>query len=135
MFIDDPNDAVSFDADTLAIEEIREGEAYEGFRIKIRGNLGSTLLSVLVDIGIGDAITPSPQKMEFPTLLYFQASVIQTYPRETVVAEKFDAICALGIRNSQMKDCFDLWKIAKDRHCSTSSHKRIRSSVRSSDWP
>lgn len=56
--VQDLDDAVTFDADSLTIEEIREGEAYEGFRVKIPGSLGTASLSVLVDIGIGDAITP-----------------------------------------------------------------------------
>jgi hypothetical protein len=35
------------------------------------------------------------------------------YPRETVVAEKFQAMVMLGIANSRMKDFFDLWTLAR----------------------
>jgi len=31
-----------------------------------------------------------------------------TYPKETVVAEKFEAMAKLGIANSRMKDFYDL---------------------------
>jgi hypothetical protein len=34
------------------------------------------------------------------------------YPRESVVAEKLEAIVNLGMANSRMKDYFDLWFIA-----------------------
>lgn len=35
------------------------------------------------------------------------------YPPETVVAEKFQTLVALGMLNSRMKDFFDLWAIAE----------------------
>ena len=35
------------------------------------------------------------------------------YPRETVVAEKFEAMVYLGTLNSRMKDFFDIWLLAR----------------------
>jgi hypothetical protein len=37
---------------------------------------------------------------------------LKAYPPETVLAEKFQAMTALGIANSRMKDFFDIWAIA-----------------------
>jgi len=37
---------------------------------------------------------------------------LRAYPRETVVAEKLEALVTLGIANSRMKDYFDLWILA-----------------------
>ena len=31
------------------------------------------------------------------------------YPKYTMVAEKFHAVCLLGMANTRMKDYFDLW--------------------------
>jgi Nucleotidyl transferase AbiEii toxin, Type IV TA system len=39
---------------------------------------------------------------------------LATYPVETVVAEKFEAMVKLGIANSRMKDFFDVWILARD---------------------
>ena len=39
----------------------------------------------------------------------FQAPKLRVYPRYTVAAENLEAITALGIANSRMKDFFDLW--------------------------
>lgn len=39
---------------------------------------------------------------------------LSAYPPETVVAEKLDAIILFGIRNSRMKDYFDLWILANN---------------------
>jgi hypothetical protein len=37
---------------------------------------------------------------------------IHAYPPETVIAEKYQAMVALGTVNSRMKDFFDLWFMA-----------------------
>jgi hypothetical protein len=41
-------------------------------------------------------------------LLNFPAPVLRAYPRETVVAEKLEALTALGLLNRRMKDFCDL---------------------------
>jgi len=65
-----------------------------------------------IDIGFGDAITPGPQRVTYPTLLDSPAPQLQADPRETVVAEKFQAMVLLGIANSRMKDFYDVWTLA-----------------------
>ena len=35
------------------------------------------------------------------------------YPRETVIAEKLEAITVLGLLNSRLKDYFDIWLLSK----------------------
>ena len=37
------------------------------------------------------------------------APQLRAYPKYTAVAEKFHAVCLLGIANTRMKDYFDLW--------------------------
>ena len=51
---------------------------------------------------------PGPTRVEYPTLLNFPAPVVLAYPRETVFAEKLEAITKLGLLNSRMKDFYDL---------------------------
>lgn len=65
-----------------------------------------------VDIGYGDVITPEPVDIEYPALLGQPAPHLRAYPPETVVAEKFQAMVALDMLNSRMKDFFDLWAVA-----------------------
>src|SRR5260221_14742187 len=74
---------------------------------------GSVILSIQIDVGLGDAITPAPLITEFPWILGQLLPRIRTYPRETVVAEKFEAMVQLGIANSRMKDFFDLRFLAR----------------------
>ncbi|HEX2882697.1 MAG TPA: nucleotidyl transferase AbiEii/AbiGii toxin family protein, partial [Polyangiaceae bacterium] len=61
-----------------------------------------------VDIGFGDAITPAPEEVVFPTLLDSPAPKFRAYPKETVVSEKLEAMVQLGMANSRMKDFYDL---------------------------
>ncbi len=67
-----------------------------------------------MDIGFGDAITPAPELVTYPTLLDgMDAPRLRAYPVYTVIAEKFHAMVELGINNSRMKDFFDLAVIAR----------------------
>jgi hypothetical protein len=61
-----------------------------------------------IDIGFGDVIVPAPTRVEYPTLLDFPAPVLLAYPKETVVAEKLEALTKLGLLNSRIKDYYDI---------------------------
>jgi Nucleotidyl transferase AbiEii toxin, Type IV TA system len=75
----------------------------------LQGKLDSTKISIQVDIGFGDAVTPLPEEALLPSILDLPDPRLQIYPRETVVAEKFQAMVALGISNSRLKDFYDIW--------------------------
>ncbi len=102
-------DGIVFLEETVRAEKIKEEQEYEGVRIKLIGKLASTKISVQVDIGFGDAVTPTPEEAEFPSILNLPAPSLLIYPRETVIAEKFQAMVTLGIRNSRLKDFYDIW--------------------------
>jgi hypothetical protein len=76
--------------------------------------VGSARCAIQVDVGFGDAVTPGPQMVAYPTLLTgFPAPTLRAYPVYTVVAEKYQAMVMLGQANSRMKDFFDLAVIAQ----------------------
>ncbi len=102
-------DGLVFLADTVKGVEIREAKKYQGVRITLTAKLGSAIVPIQVDIGFGDAVTPAPEYIEYPTLLDFAAPRLHVYPKYTVVAEKFEAMTSLGIANSRMKDFYDIW--------------------------
>lgn len=107
------DDGLVLDADNLDVEPIREDQQYGGVRVKTTAHLGSTRIPVQVDIGFDDAVTPAAQELEFPSLLSAEGPRLKTYPRETVVAEKLQAIVALGQANSRMKDFYDLLALSR----------------------
>ena len=108
------NDGLEFLAETVRGERIREDEEYEGVRVHLEARLAAARIKVQIDVGFGDIVTPAPEETEYPVLLDFPAPRLRTYPRETVVAEKFEAMVKLGIVNSRMKDFYDLWVMARD---------------------
>lgn len=109
----DVDDGVSFQPDTVQAAEIRKEANYAGVRITLLGLIDGARCSIQIDIGYGDAVTPEPQVIEYPVLFReFGAPKLRVYPRETVVAEKLEALASLGIANSRMKDYFDLWVLA-----------------------
>lgn len=106
-------DGLEFDPDSIRVAEIREGQSYQGQRVKMNARLGNANIPVQVDIGFGDVVTPAAQAIDYPTLLDLPAPKIRAYPPETVVAEKLQALVDLGMQNSRMKDFYDLWSIAR----------------------
>lgn len=108
------DDGLKFIAQTVTAELIKDGDEYEGVRVHFNASLDNARIPLQVDIGFGDAITPAAVEAEFPTLLEFPAPRVMVYPKATVIAEKFQAMVALGIANSRMKDFFDLWTLARE---------------------
>ncbi len=66
-----------------------------------------------IDVGFGDAVTPRAEVATFPALLDFPAPQVRAYPAASVVAEKFQAMVALGIANTRMKDFYDLYRLSE----------------------
>jgi hypothetical protein len=106
------DDGVVFDAETLTVAPIREDQAYGGVRVALLARIASAQIRLQIDVGSGDAITPEATSAEFPALLDFPAPRLLVYPRETVVAEKLEAIVQLGMANSRMKDFYDIVVLA-----------------------
>lgn len=104
-----PDDGIVFPKDSIQIDDIRENTAYGGIRVKLIGQLGTARVPVQVDIGIGDAVHPEPQWMDFTPLLNFPAPRIRSYPIYSVVAEKFQTMEELRELNSRMKDYYDIF--------------------------
>jgi hypothetical protein len=105
-------DAVSFDADAVAIEAIRAEDEYAGTRATLPARCGKARLSLQIDMGLGDSVWPAPRSCAYPALLDFPPPEVLAYPREAVVAEKLEALVVLGDRNSRIKDFFDLHHMA-----------------------
>ena len=111
--IDVEDDGVVFKPETLQAEPARTEDEYSGVRITMTAEIAGARLPIQIDIGFGDAVTPAVLEINYPSLLDMPAPRLRAYPPETVVAEKFQALVALGILNSRMKDFFDLWAISE----------------------
>jgi predicted nucleotidyltransferase component of viral defense system len=107
-------DGVEYEVGSVAVEAIRADDEYVGARAVLPARRGSARLLLQIDMGSGDAVWPAATRCIYPTLLEFAAPEILVYPREAVVAEKFEAMVAFGDRNSRIKDFFDLYFLAEE---------------------
>ena len=106
-------DGLRFDADAVRGERTRPDEEYQGVQLHLVGYLGQARTTFKVDVGFGDAVVPGPVELDYPTLLDLPAPRLRAYTRESVVAEKFQAMVALGEVNSRLKDFYDVWFLAQ----------------------
>jgi predicted nucleotidyltransferase component of viral defense system len=107
------DDGLDFDTTALVCAPIREELEYGGVRATFVARLGSAALRMQIDVGFGDAVTPAPEDLLYPTLLAQPQPNVRAYPVVTVVAEKLHAITVLGMANTRLKDYYDLYCIAQ----------------------
>ncbi|WP_454785385.1 nucleotidyl transferase AbiEii/AbiGii toxin family protein [Legionella sp. WA2024007413] len=113
LSVDATEDGLCFDATSLKAERIKEDADYHGIRVLFKGNLDTAKIHMQIDIGFGDIVYPTPEKSLMPTILDLPAPELLAYSRETVIAEKFEAMIKLGSINSRMKDFYDIWMLSR----------------------
>lgn len=109
----DADDGLVFDTGCLNTAAIREEMEYGGVRLRADAYLERSRIPVTIDIGFGDALADAARTMAYPSMLGMDEPEIRIYPPASVIAEKFQAMVALGIANGRMKDYFDLWAIPR----------------------
>ena len=113
ILIQDADDGVMFNANALRVDRIREEVEYGGLRLRATASISGARINLTIDIGFGDALEPGAEFIDYPVLLDHPAPRLQAYARETVIAEKFQAMVALGRANSRMKDFYDIWILSR----------------------
>ena len=106
-------DGLTFDDAEVQAERITEDADYEGIRIRFAGALGTAKVHMQIDVGFGDVVYPQPEEVELPTVLDFPPPRLLGYSKESVIAEKFEAMLQLGELNSRMKDFYDIWLLSR----------------------
>ncbi len=106
-------DGVEFQARSVVCEDIRARDEYAGIRVKLKAAIGKAIVPLQVDVGFGDALPVAPEEITFPVMLDMPPPKLRAYARETVVAEKLEAIAKLGMLNTRFKDYFDLHYLAR----------------------
>jgi predicted nucleotidyltransferase component of viral defense system len=111
------DDGIVFEANSISYEEITEDADYRGIHLSIGFLLYTARDRLQVDVGFGDVITPAYQMVDFPVLLQTNPiPQVASYNPETLIAEKLEAAAQLGIKNSRMKDFYDLLMLSRSRH-------------------
>ena len=106
------DDAMVYDAESIKIVPIKEDQEYQGLRVTLKSKLGHIPIPVQLDMGTGDVVTPRATEADFKVLIdTLPAPRLKVYNRETVIAEKLQAMVLLDLANSRMKDFYDVWII------------------------
>lgn len=105
------DDGLVYSGEDIEVEDIKEEADYHGVRVKTTCFLGNAKKMVQLDIGFGDIVIPKPKEMECPILLDLAAPVIKVYSLESIISEKFQAMIALSVANSRMKDFYDIYTL------------------------
>ena len=107
------DDGLRFDTANILAEPTGDDRTHGALRVRTSAQLAAAIIPVQIDVGFGDAVTPSPLELEYPVLLDHPAPTLNAYPRDTVAAEKFEAIVVLDLANSRMKDFYDLLAMSR----------------------
>lgn len=109
------DDEVQFNPQSVTGELITQQDKYNGVRLFIEAAFHTVCQRLQIDVGFGDIVIPTIQELEYPVLLDdMQIPVIRAYSKETVIAEKFQAMIELSVANSRMKDFYDVYKLLSD---------------------
>lgn len=108
------DDGLVFDSDSIRVDAIREDTKYGGWRVTLKVYLGTVRIPLQFDIGFGDAVTPEPEEVVYPSMLSEVSPRIMAYPMVTMLAEKCAIMVELGFANSRMKDFFDVWTVLNE---------------------
>lgn len=108
-------DGLQYLISSIDVSAIRAADDYGGLRGTVQARLGNARLRVQIDVGIGDAVVPTPEWLEYPSLLGFPPPRLRVYRPETAIAEKLHAMVELGEDNSRMRDFFDIYALAAQR--------------------
>jgi predicted nucleotidyltransferase component of viral defense system len=106
-------DGIEFLPASIRVVPIRPENVYGGMRATLDARLGKARLRVQLDVGLGDAVIPEPEWLEYPSLLEFPRPRLKAYRPETAIAEKLHAMVVLGEANSRMRDFFDVFALAE----------------------
>jgi predicted nucleotidyltransferase component of viral defense system len=106
-------DGLTFLTDSVVAEQIAKDSEYKGTRILMDARMNNVRLKVQIDFGVGDVMVPGPRMIEYPVFLGSDTIHLLAYPVESAIAEKLQAMVALGNTNSRMKDFYDVWICSK----------------------
>ena len=96
------------------IEEIRENDDYNGYRLTFEAKYLNTMPVIMrIDITTGVKITYREIEYSFELMLEDRKIHVWSYNVETVLAEKFEAIIKRGVLGTRIRDFYDVHMLLK----------------------
>lgn len=99
-----------------SVTSITANRLYHGFQAKLDVTIMNERVRLNIDIGVGDTIVPSPQKLDLKTIPGDGELVtVLSYSVESLIAEKYDAFVLRMELFSRMKDIYDIVFLSQTR--------------------
>jgi predicted nucleotidyltransferase component of viral defense system len=122
-------DFITYDLTTLEVKEINQNLKYRGVCIKITSYLGSIRENLSIDISFSDIVTPQKQELLSVLDIDSESVYFNSYPIENIIGEKLETLVQRGVKNSRLKDIYDLQKLLteypKDLNVLSNTIKKI----------
>jgi len=106
-------DCLEYDFSSISCFEMNPGKDYPVITMGLTARLGTKEIPISIDIGFGDPIFPESVDLAYPTLLGFPVPVVKAYSKESVIAEKFQAMVFLGEIKTRYKDFYDIYLLSQ----------------------
>lgn len=97
----------------LDIRNIRDDDAYGGFKVSIVAEYDTIITPMQIDVTTGDAITPEAVFYTFKKIFEEGEIKAWAYNIETVLAEKVETILRRGELNTRPRDFYDAYILTK----------------------
>ncbi len=107
------DDGLVFDEASCRGEMINPEKEYTGVRVRFTAYLGRARIPMQIDVGFGDVVIPEAVEAEYPTMLEHPPPKVRVYTRDSVIAEKLEAMVKRGEVNSRTRDFLDIWLLSK----------------------
>ena len=117
------DDGVTFDINSISIQEIREHADYPGYRVRVKASIGPWRCTSTWDVSTGDPIIPEPCIVSIDRVLGEPLQLLG-YAAETTIAEKAITILERGITSTRWRDYVDIVRLC---HQGFDPHKLRRS--------
>lgn len=106
------DDGVTFDINSISIQEIREHADYPGYRVRVKAFIGPWRGTSTWDVSTGDPVIPEPCIVSIDRVLGEPLQLLG-YAAETTIAEKAVTILERGITSTRWRDYVDIVQLCR----------------------
>lgn len=106
------DDGVTFDINSISVQEIREHAGYPGYRVRVNACIGPWKGTSAWDVSTGDPIIPEPCIVSIDRVLGEPLQLLG-YAAETTIVEKAVTILERGIISTRWRDYVDIVQLCR----------------------
>lgn len=107
-------DGIQFEPGSLQVRKRRDWSSVPEGRMELDATIGTSRVRVRIDMGFGNAITPSAELADYPGMIEgIPGPRLLVYPYETMISEKLRAMWQHGAETTRLRDYYDIWMLSQ----------------------